>query len=61
MNTEQTEKKTRTPRNFDSILSGAQKLTLKERVDLVSALTAQNKAEAAAKLAEAQEAEKLVG
>jgi hypothetical protein len=32
MNTEQTEKKTRTPRNFDSILSGAQKLTLKERV-----------------------------
>ena len=55
------DKKVRTPRNFDSILNGAKSLPLKERVDLVNALQAQNKAEAAALQAAAQEATKLVG
>ena len=54
-------KKTRTPRNFDSILNGAKSLPLKERVDLVNALQAQNKSEAATLQAAAQEATKLVG
>lgn len=54
-------KATRTPRNYDSILKGAQSLTLKERVDLVNAITAQNKQEAA-KLAEAaKDAASMVG
>ncbi len=56
-----TDKKVRTPRNFDSILNGAKSLPLKERVDLVNALQAQNKAEAATLQAAAQEATKLVG
>jgi len=56
-----TDKKVRTPRNFDSILNGAKSLPLKERVDLVNALQAQNKSEAATLQAAAQEATKLVG
>ena len=54
-------KKTRTPRNYDSILAGAKSLTLKERADLVNALVAVNKAEAEKKKADADEAMKLVG
>lgn len=54
-------KKTRTPRNYDSILAGAKSLTLKERADLVNALVVVNKAEAEKKKADADEAMKLVG
>jgi hypothetical protein len=53
--------KTRTPRSFDDILRGAKALTLKERVDLVNALTAQNQGEVASLKAQAEEATKLVG
>lgn len=35
------EKKTRTPRNFDSILLGATALTIKEKVDLKNAIMTQ--------------------
>lgn len=56
-----TDKKVRTPRNFDSILNGAKSLPLKERVDLVNSLQAQNKAEVEKLQADAQEATKLVG
>ena len=56
-----TDKKVRTPRNFDSILNGAKSLPLKERVDLVNALQEQNKAEVEKLQADAQEATKLVG
>lgn len=53
--------KTRTPRSFDDILRGAKALTLKERVDLINAVSAQNQAEAAKLKQEADEAAKLVG
>ncbi len=56
-----TDKKPRTPRNFDSILNGAKSLPLKERVDLVNALTAQNKLEVETLVESAKEASKLVG
>ncbi len=39
MSTQTTGKKQRIPRGFDSILSGAKSLPLKERVDLANALT----------------------
>lgn len=54
-------KKQRTPRSFDDILRGAKALTLKERVDLINALTSQNQDEAKALREKADEAGKLVG
>lgn len=42
-----TPKKTRTPRNFESILSGAIKLTIKEMADLKTAIETEIKARVA--------------
>lgn len=49
-------KKTRTPKSFDSILAGAQRLTLKERVDLRNAIDAGIKLEVKQKEEAAKEA-----
>ena len=55
------DKKVRTPRNFDSILNGAKSLPLNERVKLLKALNNNINEEVAALQAAANEATKLVG
>ena len=54
MSEDQKERKTRTPRNYDSILKGAMSLKLNEKVALVKALKESINAEVdnAAKIAE---------
>lgn len=57
------EKKTRTPRQprtLDGVLAVAKQLKLKERVDLINALSAYNKSEADALVQAAKEAAELV-
>lgn len=54
-------KKTRTPRNYDSILSGALSLTLAERVSLKKAITESITKEVADLDAAAEEAKKIAG
>lgn len=57
------EKKTRTPRpprTLDGVLAVAKRLKLKERVDLINALSAYNKSEAVALVQAAKEAAELV-
>lgn len=61
MNTETNPAKTRVPRNFDSILKGALSLSLKERVDLVNAVTSANQEEVKVLKQQADEATKLLG
>lgn len=61
MNTETKPVKTRTPRSYDDILRGALSLPLKDRANLVAAVTAANQEEAKLKRQEADEAAKLVG
>lgn len=54
-----TEKKTRTPRNYESIITGAMKLTLQERASLCSKLKDSVKEELAARDQQAAEAKKI--
>lgn len=54
-----TEKKTRTPRNYDSIITGAMKLTLQERAALCGKLKESVKSELAARDQQAAEAKKI--
>lgn len=58
--TDTTEKKTRTPRSYDSIKAGALSLTLQERVDLKAALTTSITDEVQALKTQAELAAKIV-
>ncbi len=54
-----TEKKTRTPRNYESIVTGAMKLTLQERVALCGKLKESIKAEMTSRELQFKEAVKI--
>lgn len=58
-NKELTEKKTRTPRNYDSIESGALRLTLQERATLCGKLKASINDELEDRQTQAAEAKKI--
>lgn len=61
MTTPKEEKKTRTPRSYESIKAGAVALTLQERVDLRDALNDSIKEEVQALKTQAELATKIAG